>query len=62
MEGAMKLTCYAVALVVLGFGSLQMVRAHLNPPQPAFCPTPDGCIPVPDVQWASTITFTHLAP
>jgi hypothetical protein len=49
----MKLTCYAVVLVVLGFGSLQMARAHFNSPQPVFCPAPNGCVPAPDIQWAS---------
>jgi hypothetical protein len=51
MEEAMKLTCYAVVIVVLGFGSLQMARAHLKTSQPVFCPDYVGCIPVPDVQW-----------
>ena len=53
----MKLTCYAVALVVFAFGGLQLVRAHSNPPQPPFCFTPNGCVSPPDVQWASTIPF-----
>jgi hypothetical protein len=49
----MKLTCYAVALVVLLGGSAQMVRTHLNTPQLVFCPDLVGCIPVPDVQWVA---------
>jgi len=53
MEGTMKLTCYAVALVVLFAGSAQMVRTHLNTSQPLFCPDLVGCIPVPDVQWVA---------
>ncbi len=55
----MKLTCFAVALVVFGFGGIQLLRAHSNPPQPAFCFTPNGCVPPPDVQSASTITFGY---
>jgi hypothetical protein len=51
----MKLTCYAVALVVLFAGSAQMVGAHLNASAPLFCPDMVGCIPVPDVQWASAL-------
>jgi hypothetical protein len=47
----MKLTCYAVALVVLLAGSTQMVRAHLNESQPLFCPEANGCIPGGAVQW-----------
>jgi len=49
----MKLSCYAVALVVLLGSSVQMVRAHLNTSQPVFCPDLVGCVPVPDVQWAA---------
>jgi len=51
----MKLTCYAAVLIVFMFGGLQMVQAHLNQPKPAFCPTPGGCIPVDDVQWAKVV-------
>jgi hypothetical protein len=47
----MKLTCYAVALVVFGFGSLQFARVYSNPPLPFFCTTVNGCIPAPDIQW-----------
>ena len=49
----MKLTCYAVALVVLLGGSAQMVRTHFNSSQPLFCPDLVGCVPVPDVQWVA---------
>ena len=51
----MKLTCYAVALVVLFAGSMQMVRAHLSASTPVFCPDLVGCIPVPDVQWVAAL-------
>jgi hypothetical protein len=51
----MKLTCYAVALVVLLGGSAQMARTHLNTSQPLFCPDLVGCIPVPDVQWVAAL-------
>lgn len=53
MEGTMKLSCYAVALVVLLGGSVQMVRTHLNTSELVFCPDLIGCIPVPQIQWAA---------
>jgi hypothetical protein len=53
MEGTMKLTCYAVALVALFAGGVQVVRTHLNTPQLVFCPDLAGCIPVSDVQWVA---------
>ncbi len=51
----MKLTCYAVALVVLLGGSVQMVRTHLNTSQLVFCPDLLGCVPVTDVQWVAAV-------
>ena len=51
----MKLTCYAVALVVLLGGSVQMVRTHLNTSQLVFCPDLVGCVPVTDVQWVAAV-------
>jgi len=51
----MKLTCYAVALVVLFGGSAQIVRAHLNTSKLVFCPDLVGCVPVSDVQWAAAL-------
>jgi hypothetical protein len=51
MEATMKLSCYAVALVVLLGGSVQMVRTHLSASQSIFCPEQNGCIPGPDIQW-----------
>lgn len=49
----MKLSCYAVALVVLLGGTAQMVRTHLNTSQLVFCPDLVGCVPVADVQWVA---------
>jgi hypothetical protein len=56
MEGTMKLTCYAVALVLLFACSAQMVRAHLNASTPLFWPDLAGCIPATDVQWVAAFT------
>ena len=51
----MKLSCYAVALVVLLGGSVQMVRTHMNAVQPLFCPDLVGCIPSPQIQWTAAL-------
>jgi hypothetical protein len=55
----MKLTCYAVALVVLLGGGVQMVRTHLNTPQLVFCPDLVGCVPVTEVQWVAADADAH---
>jgi hypothetical protein len=51
----MKLTCYAVALIVLLAGSVQMVRTHSSGSQLVFCPELVGCVPVTDIQWVAAM-------